>query len=271
MAPAPPPAAGDHPALRLEGVTKQYQAGAPPAVRDVSLDVPRGETVVLVGPSGCGKTTTLKMINRLVEPSAGRILLEGRDVTGVDPDELRRGIGYVIQQIGLFPHLDVARNIGLVPKVLGWDQGRISSRVDELLDLVGLDPGAFRSRYPKELSGGQSQRIGVARALAADPPVLLMDEPFGAIDPVTRARLQEELLALQRLLRKTIVFVTHDIDEAVKMADRIAVFGPDGRVAQYDTPDRLLAAPAGDFVAGFVGRGPLLKRLALRRVADAAP
>jgi osmoprotectant transport system ATP-binding protein len=256
-------------AIRLERLVKRYPGQEAPAVAGITMDVPRGQTVVLVGPSGSGKTTTLKMINRLVEPTSGRILVEGKDVTTVNADRLRRGIGYVIQQIGLFPHLDVARNIGLVPAVLGWDRAWVARRVDELLDLVGLEPAEFRSRYPRELSGGQGQRVGVARALAADPSVLLMDEPFGAIDPVTRARLQDELLSLQRQLHKTIVFVTHDIDEAVKLGDRIAVFGTDARIAQYDTADRVLAHPADEFVAGFIGRGGTLKRLSLRRVADA--
>lgn len=254
--------------IRLEHVTKRYAGSDTPAVDDVSLDVPAGETVVLLGPSGCGKTTTLKMINRLVEATSGTIFIAGQDARAVAVDELRRGIGYVIQQIGLFPHLDVAHNVGLLPKVLGWERSRIARRVDEMLSLVGLEPGSFRARFPKELSGGQQQRVGVARALAADPPVLLMDEPFGAIDPVTRARLQDELLGLQAQLRKTIVFVTHDIDEAVKMGDRVAIFEAGGRLAQYDLPDRVLAAPADAFVSGFVGRGTSLMRLRLRRVDE---
>jgi osmoprotectant transport system ATP-binding protein len=233
----------------------------------VDLDVAEGETCVLIGPSGCGKTTTLRMINRLIEPSAGRILLAGEDIARLDPVRLRRGIGYVIQSVGLFPHLSIAENVATVPKLLGWAKPRIGARVDEMLDLVGLDPGQFGKRRPASLSGGQKQRVGVARALAADPPVLLMDEPFGAVDPVARDRLQGEILAILRRLRKTVVLVTHDIDEALRMGDRIAVMR-DGRIAQHDTPDRLLLAPADDFVAGFVGQERALKRLALTEIGE---
>lgn len=254
--------------ILLDGVTKRYPGQERAAVDDVTLEIPAGEIVMLVGPSGCGKTTTMKMINRLIEPTSGRILIGDEDVTHKDPDELRRRIGYVIQGAGLFPHYTVGDNIALVPKLLKWDKARISARVDELLDLVGLEPGQFRDRYPRQLSGGQQQRIGVARALAADPPVLLMDEPFGAVDPITRQRLQDELLRLQDELRKTIVFVTHDFDEAVKLGDRIAILQVGSEVVQYDTPERILANPADDFVEGFVGSGAALKQLTLTRVRD---
>jgi osmoprotectant transport system ATP-binding protein len=256
--------------IRLDGVSKHYPGQAAPAVAELSLDVLAGEIVVLLGPSGCGKTTTLRLINRLIEPSAGRILVDGEDVTRVDPDHLRRRIGYVIQQVGLFPHLTVADNIGLIPRTLGWDRGRVQARVDELLDLVGLEPGTYRRRYPKQLSGGEQQRVGVARALAADPPVMLMDEPFGAIDPITRERLQDEFLDLQARIRKTIVLVTHDVAEAVKLGDRIALFGERAQLAQYDTPARILAEPADDFVASFVGAGAALRGLRLERVGSVA-
>jgi osmoprotectant transport system ATP-binding protein len=251
--------------IRLESVRKQYPGGLV-AVEDLSLDVSDGEVCVLVGPSGCGKTTILRMINRLIEPSSGQILVDGDDVLRVDPVELRRRIGYVIQQVGLFPHQTVATNIATVPRLLGWDRARVSARVDELLGLVGLPAHEYRDRYPAALSGGQRQRVGVARALAADPPIMLMDEPFGAIDPVTRAQLQDEFRRLQQTLRKTIVFVTHDIDEAVKMGDRIAILEVGGRLSQYDPPDRLLANPANDFVADFVGRDRALKRLRITRI-----
>jgi osmoprotectant transport system ATP-binding protein len=254
--------------IRLEELTKRYPGQADVAVDNVTMEIPEGEIVVLVGPSGCGKTTTLKMINRLIEPSSGRIFLEDEDVTDVDPDRLRRRIGYVIQQIGLFPHQTIADNIATVPGLLGWDKRRIAERVDELLDMVGLDPGTFRDRYPKELSGGQRQRAGVARAMGADPPVMLMDEPFGAIDPITRERLQNEFLRLQEEIRKTIVFVTHDIDEAVKMGDRIAIFNDDHRIAQFDAPESLLTEPADDFVRDFIGTGAAVKRLHLTHVGD---
>ncbi len=252
--------------LDLQHVSKFYRGQKAPAVEDVSMKIYRGEIVVLVGPSGCGKTTTMKMINRLIEPSRGRIMLDGADVTSLDPNELRRHIGYVIQQVGLFPHMSVATNVGLVPKMLGWDRKRIDARVDELLHLVGLDPSQYRNRLPRQLSGGQQQRVGVARALAADPPVMLMDEPFGATDPLTRDRLQNEFLRLQEKLQKTIVFVTHDFDEAIKMGTRIAVLGERSKIRQFDTPERLLASPADSSVAQFIGAGASLKQLNLRRV-----
>jgi osmoprotectant transport system ATP-binding protein len=245
--------------IRLDHVTKRY--GSTVAVDDLSLEVGDGELCVLVGPSGCGKTTTMKMINRLIEPTSGRIFLDGEDVTDGDPVALRRRIGYVIQQIGLFPHQSIADNVGTVPRLLGWDRRRVAERVDELLTLVGLDPTSFRDRYPSQLSGGQRQRVGVARALGADPPVLLMDEPFGAIDPITRDRLQNEFLRLQQDVRKTIVFVTHDIEEAVKLGDRIAIFAQGGVLEQVDSPAELLANPANEFVADFVGADRGLKRL----------
>jgi osmoprotectant transport system ATP-binding protein len=254
--------------IRLEGVTKRYPGQRTPAVDDVTLEIAAGETVMFVGPSGCGKTTLLKMLNRLIEPSSGRIHLGDEDVTDQDPDRLRRRIGYVIQAGGLFPHMTVATNVGLVPRMLGWDKERTARRIDELLDLVGLDPDVYRDRYPRELSGGQQQRVGVARALAADPPVLLMDEPFGAVDPITRQRLQDELIRIQEELGKTIVFVTHDFDEAVKLGDRIVIFDVGARVVQYDTPERILAEPAEEYVADFVGAGATLKQLTLTRVAD---
>ena len=246
--------------IRLDAVTKRWPSGHV-AVHELTLDVPDGEVCVLLGPSGCGKTTTMKMINRLVEPTSGRIEIDGVDVQTVDAVELRRGIGYVIQQVGLFPHQTVAANVGTVPRLLGWDRARITARVDELLGLVGLDPATYRGRYPHQLSGGQRQRVGVARALGADPPVLLMDEPFGAIDPVTRERLQDEFLALQATLHKTVVFVTHDIDEAVKLGDRIAVLAEGGVLAQLASPAELLASPASAFVADFVGSERGLRRL----------
>ena len=246
--------------IRLDGVSKRFPDGTV-AVHELTLEVPEGEICVLVGPSGCGKTTTLKMVNRLIEPTGGRIYLDDEDVTGVDPVGLRRRMGYVIQQVGLFPHQTIAANVGTVPRLIGWSRDRTHKRVDELLDLVGLDPATYRGRYPAQLSGGQRQRVGVARALAADPPVLLMDEPFGAIDPVTRMRLQDEFLRLQDTVRKTIVFVTHDIEEAVKMGDRIAILEIGGVLAQYDTPAEVLGEPASEFVADFVGADRALKRL----------
>ncbi|MEC3958351.1 ABC transporter ATP-binding protein [Nocardia sp. CDC153] len=252
----------------LDEVSKYYAGQPDPAVEAVSMTIPAGEIVVLVGPSGCGKTTTLRMINRLIEPSAGTISIGGRDAAAMNPDELRRGIGYSIQQAGLFPHLSVAKNIATVPGLLGWDRKRIAARVDEMLELVGLDPATYRRRYPRQLSGGQQQRVGVARALAADPPVLLMDEPFGAVDPITRGLLQDELLRLQAELGKTIVFVTHDFTEAVKLGDRIAVLGSRSRILQYDTPAAILANPADETVAGFVGGDASLKQLTLTRVVD---
>ena len=252
----------EQPMIRLDRVSKSYGDGAD-AVQNLSLDIREGEVAVLVGPSGCGKTTTMKMINRLVEPSSGRVLVGGDDVAGVDPVELRRRIGYVIQHVGLFPHQTVRANVATVPKLLGWSRGRIADRVDELLGLVGLDPKAHGKRYPHELSGGQQQRVGVARALAADPPVLLMDEPFGAVDPIARDRLQLEFLRLQRQMRKTVVFVTHDVEEAVRVADRIAVLRQGGALQQFDTPARVLGRPATPFVEQFVGQDRALRRLAV--------
>ncbi|MDN0197131.1 betaine/proline/choline family ABC transporter ATP-binding protein [Streptomyces sp. S.PNR 29] len=254
--------------IELENLSKRYPGSPHPSVDGVSMEIKAGETVVLVGPSGCGKSTTLKMINRLIEPSSGRIRINGEDVSGMDPVRLRRQVGYAIQSSGLFPHMTVAQNIALVPRMIGWPKARVRARVEELLDLVGLDPGEFRDRYPRRLSGGQQQRVGVARALAADPPVLLMDEPFGAVDPITRAHLQDELIRLQHELRKTIVFVTHDFDEAIKLGDRIAVLRERSGIAQFDTPEAILAAPADAFVSGFVGAGGALKRLNLTRVRD---
>ena len=254
--------------VTLDHVSKRYGAtDGPEAVSDLSLEIPAGEICVLVGPSGCGKTTTMKMINRLIEPTSGRILIDGDDVMGLPPVELRRRIGYVIQQVGLFPHLTVAENVAVVPRLLRWPDARVKARVEELLQLVRLEP-SYRDRYPAALSGGERQRVGVARALAADPPLMLMDEPFGAVDPILRDRLQNEFLRLQAQVRKTIVFVTHDIDEAIKMADRIAILQRGGILAQYDTPDAILAAPASEFVAHFVGADRGLKRLSLGRVRD---
>ncbi|WP_018830507.1 ABC transporter ATP-binding protein [Salinispora tropica] len=252
--------------IDLQQVSKFYRGQKAPVVENMSMTIQQGEIIVLVGPSGCGKTTTMKMINRLIEPSSGRILIDGTDVTALDGNDLRRQIGYVIQQVGLFPHMSVATNVGLVPKMLGWDRKRIEARADELLHLVGLDPAIYRNRLPRQLSGGQQQRVGVARALAADPPVMLMDEPFGATDPMTRDRLQNEFLRLQEQLRKTIVFVTHDFDEAIKMGTRIAVLGERSKIRQFDTPENLLASPADSTVAQFIGRGARLKQLDLRRV-----
>ncbi|MDT8910371.1 ATP-binding cassette domain-containing protein [Amycolatopsis sp. PS_44_ISF1] len=254
--------------IELDHVTKRYPGTREPAVDDFSMVVPAGKIVVFVGPSGCGKTTTMRMINRLIEPSSGRITIGGDDALKLDVDTLRRRIGYAIQQAGLFPHFTVSQNIGVVPGLLGWDKKRVGDRVEEMMDLVGLDPADFRDRYPRQLSGGQQQRVGVARALAADPPVLLMDEPFGAVDPITRGNLQDELLRLQTELKKTIVFVTHDFDEAVKLGDKIAVLGNQSSILQYDTPDAILANPADDTVAGFVGAGASLKQLTLLRVRD---
>ncbi|WP_405498478.1 ABC transporter ATP-binding protein [Nocardia sp. NBC_00511] len=254
--------------IELDAVSKHYPGQRDPAVDNFSISIPAGEIVVFVGPSGCGKTTIMRMINRLIEPSSGTITIGGRDVGGQNPDQLRRQIGYSIQQAGLFPHQTVARNVATVPTLLGWNRAKTNARVDEMLELVGLDPGTFRRRYPRQLSGGQQQRVGVARALAADPPVLLMDEPFGAVDPITRGLLQDELLRLQAELRKTIVFVTHDFNEAVKLGDRIAVLGTGSRLLQYDTPAAVLAAPADDTVAGFVGADAGLKQLTLTRVED---
>jgi osmoprotectant transport system ATP-binding protein len=254
--------------IELKNLTKHYPGSAEPAVDNVTMEIPAGEIVMFVGPSGCGKTTTMRMINRLVEPTGGEILLDGQDVRKLNGNELRRHIGYVIQQIGLFPHMTIADNIALVPRMLKWPSRQVKDRVEEMLDLVGLEAGQYAKRYPRQLSGGQQQRVGVARALAADPPVMLMDEPFGATDPITREHLQNEFLRLQQRIRKTIVFVTHDFDEAVKLGDRIAVLRNQSRIAQYDTPAEILRAPADDFVAGFVGSGAALKRLNLVQVRD---
>lgn len=254
--------------IRLEGVSKLYPGTSEPAVENLSLEIHKGEILVLVGPSGCGKSTTLRLINRMIEPSSGKIVFDGEDVTNVNPDHLRRRIGYVIQQIGLFPHMTIAENVATVPKMLGWDKAKIRARVDDLLETVGLPPETYRDRYPRELSGGQAQRAGVARALGADPDVMLMDEPFGAIDPITRDRLQNEFLRLQSELKKTIVFVTHDIDEAIKMGDRIAILGARSTIAQIDTPERILALPADDFVDDFIGSGSTLKGLNFERIRD---
>jgi len=248
--------------IRLDAITKHYETAERAAVDSLSLEVGQGEVVVLIGPSGCGKSTTLRMINRLIEPDSGSIFLGDSDVRSLNAEELRRGIGYAIQGVGLFPHWSVRQNIGTVPRLLGWDAKRIDERALELLELVGLDPQRYLEAYPDELSGGEAQRVGVARALAADPPVLLMDEPFGAVDPLTRDRLQREFLGIQRRLRKTVVFVTHDIDEAVRLGDRIAIMR-EGRLVQYDIPERILAYPADEFVAGFVGAERALKRLSL--------
>lgn len=254
--------------IRLEEVTKTFPGTTVPAVDSLSLDVGEGEFVTLVGPSGCGKTTTLKMINRIIEPTSGRIEVGGRDALGVEPHVLRRSIGYVIQQIGLFPHRTIAQNIATVPHLLEWDEARIGERVSELVELVGLDDGML-GRYPTELSGGQQQRVGVARALAADPPVLLMDEPFGAVDPIVRGRLQDEFLDLHTRLGKTVVFVTHDIDEALHLGTRVAILNIGGILEQYDTPETILSAPASEFVEDFLGGERGLKRLALRPVSGA--
>jgi osmoprotectant transport system ATP-binding protein len=255
------------PMIRLDRVSKTFSGVTSPAVSELSLDISAGEVVCLVGPSGCGKTTTLKMINRLVEPTSGTIYVEGRDVRTVPAPELRRRIGYVIQQVGLFAHRTIAENIATVPRLLGWQRSRIATRTAELLSLIGLDPG-IAGRYPSELSGGQQQRVGVARALAADPPILLMDEPFGAVDPIVRARLQDELLSLQERLRKTIVFVTHDVDEATKLGDRVVVLNVGGVLEQMASPVDLLAHPANDFVASFVGGDRGIRRLGLMHLRD---
>ncbi|MGW6020959.1 ABC transporter ATP-binding protein [Streptomyces sp. NPDC055099] len=252
--------------IRFEHVTKRYEDGTT-AVDDLSFEVAEGELVTLVGPSGCGKTTTMKMVNRLIEPSEGRILVAGEDISTTDPVQLRRRIGYVIQQVGLFPHKTVLENTATVPHLLGVKRGKARERAAELLDLVGLDPATFGDRYPEQLSGGQRQRVGVARALAADPPVLLMDEPFGAVDPVVREHLQNEFLRLQQAVRKTVLFVTHDIEEAVRLGDRMAVYG-DGRIEQFDTPSTILGAPANAYVADFVGADRGLKRLSVTPIEE---
>jgi osmoprotectant transport system ATP-binding protein len=268
---AQPPGPSSRPAaatLEFRRATKVYPGQAEPAVDSLSLEVPSGEICVLVGPSGCGKTTAMRMVNRMIDITEGDILLDGRSVKERRPAELRREIGYAIQQIGLFPHLSVGDNIATVPRLLRWPRERIRERVDELLELVSLDPHETRDRFPAQLSGGQRQRVGVARALAVDPPLMLMDEPFGAIDPINRERLQNEFLRLQREIRKTIVFVTHDIDEAIKIGDRIAIMQRGGKLAQYAPPAELLMHPANRFVEDFVGADRALKRLALQRVRD---
>jgi osmoprotectant transport system ATP-binding protein len=257
--------------VEFRHVTKRYHAGAknvPGAVNDLSLIVPAGKICVLVGPSGCGKTTSLKMVNRLIEPTGGQILIDGTDAATRDVIELRREIGYVIQQVGLFPHQTIAENVVTVPRLLGWSKDRQRERAEELLALVGLEPATYHHRYPAQLSGGERQRVGVARALAADPPIMLMDEPFGAVDPIVRERLQNEFLRLQEELAKTILFVTHDIDEAIKMGDLVAVMQQGGILAQFATPSEILANPASEFVARFVGADRGLKRMSLSRVSD---
>ena len=254
--------------IEFRQVSKTYPGSDNPVVTDLSFEVLEGEICVLVGPSGCGKTTSMRMVNRLIEITEGEILIDGEPNTAMSATRLRRKIGYAIQQIGLFPHRNIAYNIGTVPHLLGWDKRRIRDRVDELLELVGLSPGEYRDRYPAELSGGQQQRVGVARALAADPPIMLMDEPFGAVDPITRERLQDEFLRIQEDIKKTIVFVTHDIDEAIKMGNKIAILKQGGILAQYDTPETILAYPNSEFVASFVGTDRILKRLSLVRVGD---
>lgn len=250
--------------IRLEHVSKRFPGGSD-AVRDLTLDIADGETCVLIGPSGCGKTTTLRMINRLIDPDAGRILVDGEDTSTIDPVALRLRMGYVIQQTGLFPHMTVGKNVGTVPRLWKWDSKRIERRVEELLLLVGLDPHEYRDRYPHQLSGGQRQRVGFARALAADPPILLMDEPFGAVDRITRERLQNEFVNIQRRMRKTVVFVTHDIEEAVMVGDRICLMKMQAEIAQYGSPEELLSHPASEYVAEFLGRGRLQWLESLRR------
>ncbi len=254
--------------IKFRGVSKTYPGSERAVVNDLSFEILEGEICVLVGPSGCGKTTTMRMVNRLIEPTEGEILIDGEPNTAMSGTQLRRKIGYAIQQIGLFPHRTIAENIATVPSLLGWDKQRIRGRVDELLELVGLDPGDYRDRYPAELSGGQQQRVGVARAMAADPPIMLMDEPFGAVDPITRERLQDEFVNIQQDIKKTIVFVTHDIDEAIKMGDKIAILKQGGFLAQYDTPENILSNPNSEFVASFVGADRVLKRLSLTRVGE---
>jgi osmoprotectant transport system ATP-binding protein len=259
---------GEAAEIVFDHVTKRYPGRAEPAVDDLTLTIPAGEICVLVGPSGGGKTTAMKMVNRLIDMTSGDIRIGARSVRTFEPTELRRQIGYVIQQTGLFPHMTVADNVGTVPRLLGWPKERIRERADELLDLVDLPALDYRDRYATQLSGGERQRVGLARALAADPPAMLMDEPFGALDPITRARLQREFLRIHAAVQKTVIFVTHDIDEAIMMGDRIALLRPGGRLAQYDPPDRILAAPADDFVASFVGADRGLKRLALTRLDE---
>ncbi len=253
----------------LDSVSKNYPGGGN-AVDNLTLEIGEGETCVLVGPSGCGKSTTLRMINRLIEPSAGRIVVGGEDVTHVDPVVLRLKMGYVIQRTGLFPHHTIAENVATVPRLWGWEKARVKRRVDELLELVGLDPAGYRDRYPHQLSGGQQQRVGFARALGADPPILLMDEPFGAVDRITRERLQNEFLRIQRTLHKTVVFVTHDIDEAVRVGDRIALLNVGARVEQYATPAEILGRPANEFVSNFLGHERVLKLLSVTAIDPAS-
>ena len=253
----------------LDHVSKTYSGQPKSAVENFSMTIEPGELVMFVGPSGCGKTTTMKMVNRIIEPTSGSILIDGRDVLSLNPNDLRRHIGYVIQQIGLFPHLTIAENIAVVPRLLGWSKDKTRDRVDELLTTVELDPKDFARRYPGQLSGGQQQRVGVARALAADPPVMLMDEPFGATDPITREKLQAEFLRLQETLGKTIIFVTHDFDEAVRLGDRIAVLSEQSQIEQFDTPANILANPASDYVSSFIGQGAAIKRLTLIPVSGA--
>lgn len=254
-------------AIVFDDITKSYPGTGRAAVHNISLEVLEGHLVVLLGPSGCGKTTLLKMVNRLIEPTSGKIYINDTEIHALKTTELRRRIGYVIQQVGLFPHMRIDQNVQVVPKMLGWDKSRMQKRTDELLDLVGLDPAEFRKRYPAQLSGGQQQRVGLARALAADPPIMLMDEPFAAIDNITRTRLQDELLRIQRTVRKTILFVTHDVEEAIKLADEIVVMNV-GKVAQYDTPLNILSNPADDFVARLTGADDVLRRLSLQTVAS---
>jgi osmoprotectant transport system ATP-binding protein len=256
--------------IELSNVSKVYASQKEPAVENFHMKINPGELVMLVGPSGCGKTTTMKMINRIIEPSSGSITIDGEDILSLDQNILRRRIGYVIQQIGLFPHMTIAENVAVVPKLLGWSKEKTRNRVNEMLELVELDPGQFAGRYPKQLSGGQQQRVGVARALSADPPVMLMDEPFGATDPITREKLQAEFLKLQASIGKTIVFVTHDFEEAIKLGDRIAVLSKRSKIEQFDTPANILANPASDYVSSFIGEGAALKRLALLSVSNAS-
>src|SRR6266702_3518204 len=256
---------GNRAVIRLENVSKHFAAGSN-AVRNLTLEIPDGQTCVLIGPSGCGKTTTLRMINRLIDPDSGRILVDGVDTRGEDPAALRLKMGYVIQQTGLFPHMTVGENVGTVPRLWRWDKRRIHDRTEELLELVGLPPAEYRDRYPHQLSGGQRQRVGFARALAADPPVLLMDEPFGAVDRITRERLQQEFISIQRSMRKTVVFVTHDIDEAVMVGDRICLLKMQAEIAQYDTPEKILTRPASDYVTQFLGRDRLVRRMSIEPI-----
>ena len=255
------------PAISFQHVTKAFESSARPAVHDVTCEVEEGEFVVLLGPSGCGKTTLMRMVNRLIEPTSGEIFLGDREIHEIEVTDLRRHIGYVIQQVGLFPHLTVAQNIGVVPKLLGWKRDRIQARSHELLDLVDLPPAEYAKRYPRQLSGGQQQRVGIARAMAADPSVMLMDEPFGAIDAITRTDLQDELLRIQRTVRKTVIFVTHDVEEALRLADRIAVMRS-GRLVQYDTPFNLMRTPADEFVRALLGTEDVFRLLSLVPIGE---